>query len=53
MLIKTLLNKCYPVKGFVYCKVTLRDKIIMVYMKERKGTRALCSQCKRAVPTDV
>ena len=51
MLIKTLLNKSYRVKGFVYDKVILNKKVIIVKVKERKGSRALCSQCKRASPT--
>jgi len=51
MLIKTLLNKCYPVKGFIYGKVTLCNTKITVKVKERKGTQGLCSRCKKAAPT--
>ncbi|WP_203415483.1 transposase family protein [Candidatus Scalindua japonica] len=51
MLIKTLLNKCYPVKGFIYGNVILSDTKITVKVKERKGTRGLCNQCKEAAPT--
>jgi transposase len=51
MLIKTLLNKCYPVKGFIYGKVRLNDTKITVKVTERKGSQGLCSQCKKAAPT--
>ncbi|MFQ5688578.1 MAG: ISL3 family transposase, partial [Candidatus Scalindua sp.] len=51
MLIKTLLNKCYPVKGFIYGKVVLNDTKITVKVKERKGSQGLCSKCKKAAPT--
>lgn len=51
MLIKTLLNKCYPVKGFIYGKVILNNNRITVKVKERNGSQGLCCQCKRAAPT--
>lgn len=51
MLIKTLLNRCYPVKGFIYGKVILNNTRITVKVKERKGSQGLCSQCKKAAPT--
>jgi transposase len=51
MLIKTLLNKCYPVKGFIYGKVFLHDTKITVKVKERKGSQGLCCQCKRSAST--
>lgn len=51
MLIKTLLNKCYPVKGFTYGKVGLHYKTVLVKVKEREGSRGLCSQCNKIGPT--
>ncbi len=51
MLIKTLLNKCYPVKGFIYGKVILSDNKITVKVKEHKRSQGLCNQCKKAAPT--
>ncbi|NOG82279.1 MAG: ISL3 family transposase [Planctomycetes bacterium] len=51
MLIKTLLNKCYPVKGFIYGKVILKETRITVKVKERKGSQGICSQCKKAAST--
>ena len=39
MLIKTLLNKCYPVKEFIYGKVVLYDTKITVKVKERSLAR--------------
>ena len=51
MLIKTLLNRCYPVKGFIYGKVILNNTRITVKVKERKGSQGLCFRCKKAAPT--
>jgi len=51
MLIRTLLNKSYHVKNFVYGKISLFGEIIFVKVKERKGSRGLCSKCKAAAPT--
>jgi transposase len=45
MLIKTLLNDCYPVKLFVYGKISLTGKVISVEISSRKGSRGLCSDC--------
>lgn len=50
MLIKTLLNKCYPVKLFVYGKTTLKQNVISVEISARKGSRGLCSDCGREAP---
>lgn len=51
MLIKTLLNKCYPVKNFVYGKVRLCGEAILIEVQHRKGTKGLCCKCKKAAPT--
>lgn len=51
MLIKTLLNNCYPVKGFIYGKVFLHNAKITVKVKERKGSQGVCCRCKKAAPT--
>jgi transposase len=51
MLIKTLLNKCYPVKGFVFGKVSLRNETLWVEVKARQRTQAKCSCCYQAGPT--
>lgn len=51
MLIKTLLNKCYPIKNFVYEDQTrLEGKSVVVTIKERKNSRGLCSQCLKPSP---
>lgn len=51
MLIKTLLNKCHPVKGFVYGKVSLQGETICVEIHERKNSKAICSCCDQHAPT--
>lgn len=47
MLIKTLLNKCYPVKHFIYGKVSLVNERVMVAVSRRQGSLGQCSQCYR------
>lgn len=58
MLIKTLLNRVQPVKGFVYDKVQLvadpsqPDAIRLdVTMRPRRRSRGVCSGCGRRGPT--
>lgn len=51
MLIKTILNKTYPVKGFVFGKVSLLNDVIVVKVAPRKNLRAICSCCHRLAPT--
>lgn len=51
MLIKTILNKCYPVKNFVYGKVKLKDWTLTVAMHNRNGSQGQCSQCQRKTTT--
>jgi transposase len=45
MLIKTLLNKCYPVKHFVYGKVSLVNDRVIVTVSRRQNSLGQCSQC--------
>lgn len=45
MLIKTILNKCHPVKGFVYGKTYIKNKSIFVNVTDRRGSRGRCSKC--------
>lgn len=45
ILIKALLNKCYPVKGFVFGKVNFLVNVIAVVVIPRKNSRAICSCC--------
>lgn len=51
MLIKTILNKTYPVKGFGYGKVSLENNEIVVTVTTRKNSKAICSCCHESVPT--
>jgi len=51
MLIKTLLQKCYPVKGFVYGKVSLQLDTITIQVAARKNSKGLCSCCKQPAAT--
>jgi transposase len=51
MLIKTLLNQCYPIKGFVYGdQVCLEGKSVVVNIHHRKNSRGLCPQCREPLP---
>ena len=50
MLIKTLLNDCYPVKHFVYRKTSLTGNVISIEIASRKGSRGICSVCGRESP---
>ena len=55
MLIKTILNHCHNIKGFVYEEVIFRrngrEEILDVTVRPRKGTKGLCGQCGKAAPT--
>ena len=58
MLIKTLLNRVHPVKGFVYEKVQMVENTagrnglqLEVAMRPRRGSRGVCSGCGRRGPT--
>lgn len=51
MLIKTLLNQCYPIKGFVYGnQVRLEGKSVVVNIQHRRNSRGLCPQCQKPSP---
>ena len=50
MLIKTILNNCYPVKRFVYGKTVLTGNKIIVEISARRGSRGLCGSCGREAP---
>ena len=58
MLLKTLLNRVHPVKGFVYDNDRLIEDAeaancvrIEVAVRPRKGSRGVCSGCGRRGPT--
>ena len=58
MLVKTLLNRVHPVKGFVYQQVTLIEDPTQpagcrmeAHLRSRRGSRGLCSNCGRHGPT--
>jgi len=51
MLIKTVLNKTYPVKGFVFGKVSLQKDVIVIDVVPRKRSKAKCSICEKYSPT--
>lgn len=51
MLIKTLLQKCYPVNGFVYGKVSFQFDTIVIQVTARKRSKAICSCCKQPAAT--
>lgn len=58
MLLKTLLNRVHPVKGFVYGRVGLVECgglpngcRIEAHLRERSGSRGICSGCGRRGPT--
>ncbi len=54
MLLKTLLNRVHPVKGFVYEKVHLLtdepEERLEVLVRPRQGSRPYCSGCGRRRP---
>ena len=47
MNVKTLLNRCHPLKSFVYGKVSLGGNCLHVQIRSRKGSKGTCSQCMR------
>ena len=58
MLVKTLLNRVHPVKGFVYVKdelapdsTTPNGLRIEAYLRARKGSAGACSGCGQRGPT--
>lgn len=52
MLIKTLLNRSYKLKGFIYGKTWLRnDDTVMIEIHHRQGSKGQCSHCDKKSPT--
>lgn len=51
MLIKTVLNRVHPVKGFVYTTIAFAGGQIEVGLRPRARSRAICSGCGRPGPT--
>jgi len=53
--LKTLLNACHRLKGFVYAWVAFERvglaKAVVAEVRPRRGSRAVCSGCGRAGPT--
>lgn len=51
MQLKSILNRCYPLKSFVYGKVRWegegRDTALVVEVRARKNSRPICSGCGR------
>lgn len=50
MLMKTVLNRCMPLKGYVYQKMEfskIHDNAIEVQVRARKGSKPFCSGCGR------
>ncbi len=47
MHLKTILNRRYPLKGFVYGSASFRGDSLDVRVRPRKGSRARCGDCKR------
>lgn len=45
--IKTLLNRCHPLVGFVYGNARLEGDTVSVELRSRKGGRPTCSRCGR------
>ena len=50
MRIKTVLNRVYKVKGFVYEKVCVNNDVIEVELRPHKRSRPICSGCGRRGP---
>lgn len=50
MLIKTILNKSYRVKNFVYGKVSLLADTVIIQMHNHHGRQGQCSQCQQQCP---
>lgn len=54
VLIKTLLNKCHPLKRFVYGSVSFTDvkskQSILVEVIPRKNSKTICSCCGNLAP---
>ena len=51
VLVKTLLNRCHPLKSFVYGAVRLAGDEVTVEVEPRKNSRPRCGLCLRPGPT--
>ena len=51
MSIKTVLNRCHPIRSFVYGAAYFVGQQVHVEVYPRKGSRAICSGCDLAGPT--
>lgn len=52
MHVKTILNRCHPIRGFVYDRATFGDgQSIHVAVRPRRGSCGYCSGCGRKGPT--
>jgi transposase len=47
MLVKTVLNRCHPLKSFTYEAVRFIGDLLCVDVLPRKGSRPVCGRCKR------
>ena len=54
MLLKTILNRCYKFKCFVYSEVKFSEyqgsACIEAYIEPRKNSKAVCSGCQKPAP---
>jgi hypothetical protein len=52
MELTTILNHCYPHRGFVYdcARFSPDKKSIEVTVRPRRGAKAVCSGCDKPVP---
>jgi transposase len=52
--IKTLLNRCHPLKQFVYRKIEMTtikgEESLVVSVEARRNSKAICSCCGKAAP---
>ena len=51
MLIKTILNRCHPIRSFVYGEAEFVGKEIHVVVRARKGSLGHCGECGERGPT--
>jgi transposase len=49
--IKTILNRCHPIRRFVYGTVRMVDDEVHVQVRPRKGSQGQCGECGRRGPT--
>lgn len=55
MQLKTILNHCHKIKGFVYTKIKWNcvegEKILEINVRPRKGSKGRCGECCKPSPT--